>query len=190
MNFILDPLLPKYDTLTFSQVWNSYEEFKKDYDYFMPLLGSDSFLTENNQRAIYYYLYSRYGNNPIANFDITQFKMKIFAIIMDFGPLWQRKRKLQEDLRNLTDEQLIQGSRQIYNHSFNPSTEPSTETLEELETIDDQNTSLNKKSKMEAYSILWGNLHVVPTDEFLNKFSGCFSRFVGCQFPIIYEEDL
>lgn len=186
MGFILDPFRPKYDTMTFCQIWPSYKKFKEDYDYFLPLLSSTDQITEVNVKAIYYYLYSRYGNNPIVNFDVTQFKMKVFAVIADQGPLWQRKRKIQEDLRNLSDSELLQGSKQIYNHSFNPSTDPSTQTLEELTTIDDQNTSLNKKSKMEAYSLLWSNLHVVATEEFLNKFKHCFCRFVGDQHPALF----
>ena len=73
--------------------------------------------------------------------------------------------------------------------SFNPSTEPSTQELEELTHINDQNVSNNKKAKMEAYSILWANLHVDATDEYLNKFKNCFSRFVGDQCPILFAVD-
>ena len=45
------------------------------------------------------------------------------------------------------------GSKQIYNHANNPSTEPGTDTDEELAYINDQNTTKNKKSKLDAYAL-------------------------------------
>ena len=187
---IIDPLRPEYVTKTFTQVWESYNLFKKDYDELIPLLvGSRVVLTDDNIRATYYYLYARYGNTPIVNYDETQFKMKLFAIMSIYGPTWEKKKLVQEKFRALTDDELLQGAKQIYNHAFNPSTEPSTQELEELTHINDQNVTNNKKSKMEAYAILWSNLHVDSTDEYMNKFKNCFSRFVGGQYPIIYIEE-
>ena len=188
---IIDPLRPQYLTKTFSQVWDSYEKFKEDYDVFAVLVTNNTapFTDVMNARATYYLLFARYGNNPIINYDETQFKMKIFSIIGTYGPVWERKKALQKTLRALTDDELLQGAKQIYNHAFNPSTEPTTQELEELTHINDQNVTNNKKAKMEAYSILWANLHVDATDEYLNKFKNCFSRFVGDQYPIIYVED-
>lgn len=187
---ILDPFRPEYITKTFTQIYSSYESFKEDYDELMPLVaGGITPLNDDNIKATFYLLYARYGNNPIVNYDETQFKMKLFAVIVTYGPLWQRKKAIQKSLRDLSDDELLQGAKQIYNHAFNPSTEPSTQDLEELTHINEQNVTNNKKSKMEAYSILWANLHVDATDEYLNKFKNCFSRFVGDQFPIVYIEE-
>ena len=187
---ILDPMRPEYITKTFVQVWENYNDFKSDYDDLIPLVsGGVAPLTANNIQATYYLLFARYGNTPIVNYDETQFKMKVMAIICTYGPVWERKKAIQKSLRDLSEAELLQGAKQIYNHAFNPSTEPTTAQLEELTHINDQNTTNNKKSKMEAYSILWANLHVDATDEFLNKFKNCFSRFVGDQFPIIYVEE-
>lgn len=186
------PKFPEYITKTFTQIFPSYNDFKSDYDDLMPLVsGGVAPLTVDNIQATYYLLYARYGNTPIVNFDETQFKMKLLAVIATYGPTWERKKAIQKSLRDLTEAELLQGAKQIYNHAFNPSTEPTTAQLEELTHINDQNTTNNKKSKMEAFSILWANLHVDSTDEYMNKFKNCFSRFVGNQFPIIYvdEED-
>lgn len=186
----LDPFRPEYRTKTFTEVFPSYEVFKEQYDEFIPLLaGGITPLQEANIQATYYLLYARYGNSPIVNYDETQFKMKLLSVIVTYGPTWERKKAIQVSLRSLTDAELLQGAKQIYNHAFNPSTEPSTAQLEELTHINDQNTANNKKSKMEAYSILWANLHVDSTDEYLNKFKNCFSRFVADQHPIIYVEE-
>lgn len=187
---IIDPFRPEYITKTFTGIWDSYDKFKKDYDELVTLVsGGITPLKDDNARATYYLLYAKYGNNPIANYDETQFKMKVMAVIATYGPAWERKKAIQKSLRELTEDALIQGAKQIYNHAFNPSTEPTTNQLEELTHINEQNVTNNKKSKMEAYSILWANLHVDATDEYLNKFKNCFSRFVGDQYPIIYEEE-
>ena len=188
---ILDPFRPEYITKTFTQVYGSYDEFKSDYDDLISLVsGGITPLTADNIRATYYLLYAKYGNTPIVNYDETQFKMKLMSVIATYGPVWEKKKAIQVSLRGLSEAELLQGAKQIYNHAFNPSTEPSTQELEELTHINDQNVTNNKKSKMEAYSILWANLHVDATDEYINKFKNCFSRFVGDQYPIIYcEED-
>ena len=188
---IIDPLRPEYITKTFTQVYSKYEDFKSDYDALIKLVtGGVLPLTNDNVQATFYLLYARYANTPIINYDETQFKMKLMSIIATYGPTWERKKAIQISLRNLTEEQLLQGAKQIYNHAYNPSTEPTTQQLEELTHINDQNVTNNKKSKMEALSILWANLHVDATDEYINKFKNCFSRFVGDQYPIIYcEED-
>ena len=185
-------LRPEYATKTFQEVYNSYEEFKKDYEELITLVsGGVQPLNEDNKRATYYLLFARYGNNPIVNFDITQFKMKLMSVIASYGPVWEKKKAIQKSLRDLTEEELLQGAKQIYNHAYNPSTEPTTTELEEVTHINEQNVTNNQKSKMEAYSILWANLHVDATDEYINKFKNCFSRFVGDQCPILFvvEDD-
>ena len=183
-------LRPEYSTKTFAQVYSSYEKFKEDYDALITLVsGGVQPLTNANVQATFYLLFARYGNNPIVNFDITQFKMKLMSVIATYGPVWEKKKAIQKSLRDLSEAELLQGAKQIYNHAFNPSTEPSTQELEELTHINDQNVTNNKKAKMEAYSILWANLHVDATDEYLNKFKNCFSRFVGDQYPILFAVD-
>lgn len=183
-------LRPEYSTKTFAQVYPSYEKFKEDYDALITLVsGGVQPLTNANAQATFYLLFARYGNNPIVNFDITQFKMKLMSVIATYGPVWEKKKAIQKSLRDLSEAELLQGAKQIYNHAFNPSTEPSTQELEELTHINDQNVTNNKKAKMEAYSILWANLHVDATDEYLNKFKNCFSRFVGDQCPILFAVD-
>lgn len=188
---IFDPLRPEYITKTFAQVYPDYESFYSDYSDLIMLVSGGVFpLKADNIKATYYLLYARYGNTPIVNYDETQWKMKVMVTIATYGPVWEKKKAIQVNLRALSEDELLQGAKQIYNHAFNPSTEPSTQELEELTHINDQNVTNNKKSKMEAYSILWANLHVDATDEYLNKFKNCFSRFVGDQYPIIYcEED-
>lgn len=181
---------PKYETLTFSQVWNNYSSFLDDYNsLIVGMAQNPAPLKANSIQTVYYLLFARYGNNPIANSDIGQFKMKIMSIIYAYGPLWQRKQEIQDSIRSLTDEELLVGAKQIYNHAYNPNAEPSTAALTELEYINEQNTTNNKKSKMEAFSILWNILHGSATDEFLNKFKKCFAIFVDTMPAPFYIDD-
>lgn len=99
-------------------------------------------------------LYARYGNNPIANRDTHQFKFKIFSIIYQYGPTWEKRLAIQEDLRGLSGDDLLKGTKAIYNSALNPSTAPSTGSLDELTYINSQNTTNYKKSKMDAYAQL------------------------------------
>ena len=145
-------LRPEYSTKTFAQVYPSYEKFKEDYDALITLVSGGVLpLTNANAQATFYLLFARYGNNPIVNFDITQFKMKLMSVIATYGPVWEKKKAIQKSLRDLTEAELLQGAKQIYNHAFNPSTEPSTQELEELTHINDQNVTNNKKAKKQSY---------------------------------------
>ena len=182
-----------YTTLTFCQVWENYAKFKADYDSLIvgfPQVSSP--LKEDSIKTLFYLLYAQYGNNPILNTDVGQFKMKIMSIAFSYGPTWERKQEIQETVRKLAESDLLTGAKQIYNHALNPSSEPSTSALEELEYINDQNTANYKKSKMEAYSILWSLLHAEATKEFIDKFRKCFSVFIDkmpAPFYIDSEDD-
>lgn len=177
-----------HETKTFAQVWPSASEFETDYTSlvagFAPNFSSP--IKANNINVVYYLLYARYGNTPMINNDINQFKMKVVANIVMFGPTWERKEEIQKSLRTLSEADLLTGAKQIYNHAFNPSTAPATTTLEELDYINDQNTSNHKKSKMEAYSILWNLLHADSTRDFIERFKNCFSKFVDRSWVPFY----
>lgn len=179
----------KYNTESFCDIWDEFDKFKSDYIEIMANLDANYELTEGNVQTIYYLLYSRYGNNPIANMDINQWKYKMFTIIFMYSQTWLKKLDIQKSLRGLTETELLTGATQIYNHAFNPSSEPSTETLEELEYINDQNTAKHKRAKLEAYSILWTLLHANATEEFLVKFKPCFKLVVKPEHPLIYVTD-
>ena len=147
----------QYTTAIFTDIWSSAEEFKKDLNEsaFKGCMQDGSVEGQkDNVSLLFYLLYAKYGNTPIANNDITQFKYKVFSVMYQYGPTWEKKTEIQEKLRNLTEAELLAGSKAIYNSALNPSTAPSTQTLEELNYINSQNTTNYKKSKMEAYSLL------------------------------------
>lgn len=180
------------ENLTFSQVWESFPQFKKDYEELIQGFPQNSPLKETSVMTTFFLLFAKYGNNPIAGDDVGQFKMQIFSIMFAYGPTWERKQEVQESIRNLSEEDLLKGAKQIYNHAYNPNSAPSTNTLEEITYINDQNTANHKKAKIEAYSILWGALHGEATNEYVGKFKKSFSVFVDkmpAPFYIDNDED-
>ena len=181
-------MIPQYDTKLFTEIWEEVNDFCYDYQH----VGIPTTISVANAMTLYYLLYAKYGNNPIANLDEEQFKYKVFAIIFQYGPAWEKRLAIQTALRGLTESDLLAGSKAIYNTAMNPSTAPSTASLEELDYINSQNTTNYKKSKMDAYAQLWELISTDVTTEFLSKFRTCFKTFVQPEKTWIYvteEED-
>ena len=175
---------PEFDTVRFTQVWDDVDSFKDDYtDNGIPTSISIASAT-----TLYYLLYARYGNNPISNYDINQWKYKVFTIIFQYGPTWEKRLAIQERLRALseTDPEFRKGSKAIYNQAMNPATEPTTAQLDELTYINQQNTTNYNKSLMDAYAQLWTLLDTDVTEEFLKKFQKLFKQFVKPERQFIY----
>ena len=185
-------MIPQYSTVLFTDIWDSAEDFKSDFQD-SPFNGSikDGSVTgqPDNVSLVFYLLYARYGNNPIANLDETQWKFKIFSTIFQYGPSWEKRLDIQKKLRELSDADLLAGSKAIHNTALNPSTTPSTSSLDELTYINSQNTTNYKKSKMEAYAQLWELINTDVTEDFLNKFKKCFKIFVSAEQPLLYVSD-
>lgn len=180
----------RYRTSTFTEVWEDAETFVKE------VLGSAFPLSDVMVAAdassylslAYYMMYAKYGNSHIANLDENQFKYRVFGIIYQYLPTLATKLKIQNKLRalDLDDGDLFEGAKMIYNHSFNPSTAPSTNTLNELDTINDQNVTKNKRSKLDAYAYLSGLLEDDLWSEFTSRFRKLFITIVQPNEPLLY----
>ena len=175
-----------YKTKTFANVFDTEATFKTSFK----ATVFNGALEDDKLSILYYLLYAKYGNNPIANLDENQFKYKVYSIIFSYGPAWAKRIDIQDKLRNLKEEELITGARQINNHAFNPAGEPSTDQLDALPTINDQTSTNYRKSKMEAYGALWDLISTDVTTEFINKFSICFKTVVAPEEPLIYVTDI
>ena len=177
-------MLPMYNTVLFCDVYNSAEEFLADYNA-SPLKK----LSNDEATTLFYLLFARYGNNPIANYSVEAFKMKLFATMYQYGPTWAKRIDIQDKLRNLTDDELRMGNKTIMNSALNPETSPSAGSLEELTYINQQNTSGNKKSYLNAYADLWELLKVDVTEDILNKFKPLFKIVVIPEHTLIYTTE-
>lgn len=189
MNFQPGQMIPQYENKLFTDIYSTIDAFLEDYN----TCGLPTLIKEDSIKTLFYLLYARYGNNPIANSDENQFKYKVFSIIYQYGPTWEKRLEIQENLRKLSIEDAAEGARSIYNHAFNPSTGPSTGITDELNFINDQNVSKFKKSKTDAAMDLWELLRVDVSEVFLIQFRKLFIPIVQPQetyiFTTVSEEE-
>lgn len=184
-DFFCDTDYQVYRTNTFQEIWDTADKFVSEYK----SNGIKTTITDDSANTLYYLLYARYGNNPIASSDETRFKYAVWATIFKYGPTWEKNLEIQEKLRGLTDDELVSGGKSIFNHAYNPSTAPSTGSTTELEGINEQNTSHNVRSKLNAYELLMSLLRTDVTERFIGEFKKLF-KFCLVENPLIYITDL
>lgn len=177
-------LYGNFRTRTFADIYTEIQTFKEDY----ASCGIPTTLSDDNLTTLYYLLYARYGNSNIASSDETQFKYKVFSTIFMYGPAWQKRLDIQQKLVNLSDDEIVKGTTAIHNSALNPSTQPSTQTLEELNYINSQNTTKYKKSKIEGYATLYALIETDVTEEFIGKFKKLFITIVEPELPLWYTQ--
>lgn len=188
-----------YNT-TFVDVWAVEEEepyadsgakFVYEYEH-SELYDVNNCITSTNARRLFYLLYSRYGNSSLATTDITRFKYRLYDIIYQYGPSWEKKLDIQNQVRALTADEIATGAKAIYNSAYNPGTAPSTATLEELTAINEQKTTNYTKGKIEALANQWEMINNDVTNAFLEKFKVLFTKVAvptrRCLFPVEDEE--
>lgn len=179
------PYLPAYNTKLFCDIWDDADEFLIDMKA-SPIYQSE--INDNNYKFIFYLLFQKYGNNPIATFNDEQFKLKIATGIYSYAPTFFKKRDIQKELRALDLDELQNGFKSIQNRALNDATQPTTDTDEDLGYINEQIVNKGKRSKADAYAFLWGLLRNDLIDEFLDKFKKYFCKVVDSQRAIIYTD--
>lgn len=179
-----DNIYYKYNNKTFTEVWPNVESFINDYKN----NGITAIVKEDKVNVLYYLLYARYGNSTPKNSDENQFKYNVFALIFMYGPAWEERLNLQEKIRGLTDEELQVGGKAIYNKAYNPTeTGKSTQTLEDLQFISEQNVTNYKKAKIDAYALKWDLISKDVTEEFLRRFQKLFKSILEPLCPVTYK---
>ena len=179
---MFNSLYGNYRQVKFTDVYPDAETFVTDYkESALPTTISNDTAT-----TLYYLLYSRYGNSVIASSDTNRFKYDLFATIFSYAPTWEKRLDVQEKLRKMSDAELFTGQTTIQNHSFNPSTAPSTSTLDELTTINEQHTMKGKRDKLTAYTELSRALWTDVTEQFLDKFQKLFLIILQPEIPLWY----
>ena len=178
-----------YDTKTFAEIYDDSGTFIWYYND----TGMPSVLTNDEMVILYTLLYARHGNDPIANYDENQFKFKVASVIWQHGPIWKKKLEIQANLRALTIDELVEGTKAVHNHAYNPGeigAEHATDTQPVLQYIDQQNVTKYTKNKMDGYLQLWNMISNDVSDEFLSKFDNLFKKFVKPgTYIYVTEED-
>lgn len=145
-------------------------------------------LTNEDFVIIYFLLVSEFANNPIRSNSEDRFKLQISSLLYQHAPVWKKETELQDLILALTEEEMTQGSKAIYNHALNPSTAPSTSSLEELTYIDQQNTTQYAKAKSEAYTQIGAMLDGEVSRRFIDKFRDLFKIDAYPDNQLVYKE--
>lgn len=178
-------LFGQYTTKTFTDIWSDLETFTND-------LQNCSLTVSLAEKAetLFLLFYGEYGNSSIAYFDENQFKYKFYSLLYQYGNVYFRRREVQEAIiaLDINSNDVLSGTKAIYNTAQNPSTTPSTDSLTELTYIDSQNTTNYLKTKLTGYSEYLDLITKDETKEFLNKFKDLFIKVVTPQYPLLYPE--
>ena len=178
-------MIPMYKTKTFVDLYGSVKDFLNDYQ----TIGFPITISTENASTLYYLLYAKYGNSPISNMDENQAKFKLFGIVWQYGPSWEKKLEIQAKLRTLTEDEIREGSIGIFNKAQHPEEEPGTDSGDFLTYINEQNTSRQQRNKVGAYMELWQALATDVSADFLNRFAVCFKQFVGPERVVLFGSD-
>lgn len=176
----------KFDNPRFIDYYPDLESFKNDYENLgIPKVFED----ENTITILYYLMCTRYGYSTVLGYNYEMFRPILFTRIWQYGGTWEKRVKIQEKLRGLgldSDSEIFKGAKTIYNTAFNDSSMPSTQSLEELSYINNQNTTNLKRSTLEGLSALSGMLETDVTEEFLDKFANLFRKIIYSGDTLLY----
>lgn len=182
-------LYGNYRTRTFSEIF--YKEGTPSAQIFTEAWEASPFtanLETLDTNLIFALLYGRYGNSNIASSDENRFKYQLFSIIFQYGPTWQKELTIQKDIREKDVEDFIIGATNIVNNASNPSTAPTTQSLEELPYINQQNVSKTVRSIADGYALILSLLKDDVTETFLRRFEKLFLTIVEPERPLWYAE--
>lgn len=176
----------RYRTRTFAEIFDTDDKFLTEYR--ESRLSTDA-LTDDEIRTIFFLLYSKYANSHILSSDENRFKYCIYTTIFSYGPTWAKRLQIQKKLRELSEDEIREGTRGTFNHALHPETEPSTVDTEELVYVNEQNVQKYKRSKLEGYAMLWSLLDTDVTTEFIHQFDKFFIQVLLPEGPLYYEEE-
>lgn len=145
-------------------------------------------ISDNEVKFLYLVVYGRYGSEYIASSNLSRFKTSIFNIVLLEGPIYIKRLDIQKRLMNLLDNnEVLLGSKAIFNKALNPGNLPSTADLTEIEYINEQNTTNYVKSPTEGYAMLLSLLQSDYTEKFLRSFRKLFLRVLAPNFARLYD---
>mgnify|MGYP004563384929 CR=1 FL=1 len=174
-----------YNTVTFADAWDNPTDFTDEFKACGMTIddGLAAHLTD-----LFFLLYARYGNKHFANMDINQSKYKIFTTAWMYGPSWAKELDLQQQLRNLTSEQLSEGNVQLNNTVLNEGTTVN-DPKQLLARLNDQRASITQRGSVEQINSVLMLLKDDVTENFLDRFKPIFAIVTTPANELLYEVD-
>lgn len=177
-------LAPEYSHMTFDQVFPDSDTFKTKLRATNILTAAE--ITDAFLVRLFYLLYAKHGTDPIKSSNYDQWVYKVAYVTEAHAPEFLKREDIQKQLRALTETDLREGYKNIFNHAVNPSTTPSTDNTNELPYITDQNVNKGIKAKADAYAYLWEILRSDVMERFLSWYDKLFSMVASTTNRIIY----
>jgi uncharacterized membrane-anchored protein YjiN (DUF445 family) len=192
----MNSLYGSFRQKTFSSIYDSVDTFIEEYNNaginalasVIDPSGYNNVFNTSTLTAIYYLLYSRYGNSVIASSDINRFQEQLFSIVIQNVPAWLKKSQIQSKLRNLTEEEIETSYSSVLNTASNPNNVEDNNNGE-LPYISNQNVSKSKKGKINAYKDYLDILSNDYTEIFISKFKKLFLTVIQPEEPLLYESE-
>ena len=182
-------MLPMYNTELFNEIWDNAADFVTDYKAYETSIGNINKIDDNYATITWTLLSGRYGNSPIANLSIDQFKLKCFNVMFMYAPTWVKRLQVQTDLRALGAEDVVKGSSIITNIASNPQTDPDTGTTTYISYADQQTAQNQKKSLLSGYANLMDLLETDVCAYYIDRFGDLFKHILRPDITHIYVND-
>ena len=173
-----------YKNKSFSEIFPDFETFLNEYK----SNGFGVSIKDETVRVIYYAIYATHGEDRPASLNTNMFKYKLWYIIYNYAPTFEKKTELQLKLRSLTDEEILDGTTAIYNHANNSGAPPSSSTKNIFNYVDDQNVTRYTKDKKTGYVELYDLLRDNLIQTMMSKIDKLFNVVVSPDRPLLYEE--
>ena len=186
-------LFGNYYTKTFTEIYDNVDKFIADYKNQNAEFpnGIPAIISDTNATTLFYMLYAKYGNSSITNMDENQFKYKLFTIIYEYGPTWEKRLSIQARLRELTEDDILIGAKQLSQHAYNPSDEVNPNLNNgEINTTNEQTRIKYTRSILDGYANLITLLETDVTERFLAEFKKLFISVVMPSKPLWYATNI
>ena len=186
-------LFGNYYTKKFTEIYDSVDKFIADYKNQNAEFpnGIPAIISDTNATTLFYMLYAKYGNSSITNMDENQFKYKLFTIIYEYGPTWEKRLSIQARLRELTEDDILIGAKQLSQHAYNPSDEVNPNLNNgEINTTNEQTRIKYTRSILDGYANLITLLETDVTERFLAEFKKLFITVVMPSKPLWYATNI
>lgn len=186
-------LFGNYYTKKFTEIYDNVDKFIADYKNQNAEFpnGIPAIISDTNATTLFYMLYAKYGNSSITNMDENQFKYKLFTIIYEYGPTWEKRLSIQARLRELTEDDILIGAKQLSQHAYNPSDEVNPNLNNgEINTTNEQTRIKYTRSILDGYANLITLLETDVTERFLAEFKKLFISVVMPSKPLWYATNI
>ena len=183
-------MIQLYNHKLFNEIYDDAATFLADYKNYESAIDNLNKVDDKYVTLTWQLITSKYGNTPIRSDSESQFKVSVFSVMFSEAPTFVERLNIQKKIRELTDADLIAGSASISNAARNPDTTPTTGTLDELPYINLQNTTKQKRGKLEAYAFKLSLLETDLSETYIRKFEPLFARvYVPAQYIYPTEEE-